>query len=110
MPQPGLPVEGREPNGAYQHPAFPQQTRAPFMPSTVALQVGTIAEGLEDAWSMAFLPDGRLLVTERNGWLRIIADGKLSPPVGGLPVSLRRKIESGAETLMTLSADAFALT
>jgi len=40
---------------------------------------------LSEPWGMAFLPDGRLLVTEKPGRLRIYSDGKLSEPVGGLP-------------------------
>ncbi len=52
--------------------------------STVRLQ--TVADGLEHPWSIAFLPDGRLLVTERPGRLRIVAeDGRLSLPVAGIP-------------------------
>ncbi len=47
----------------------------------------TITEGLEFPWGLAFLPDGRMLVSERPGRLRLIgADGKLDPqPVTGLP-------------------------
>lgn len=49
-------------------------------------QVETIADGLEHPWSLAFLPDGRILVTERPGRLRIIEDGILQPePVAGVP-------------------------
>jgi len=49
-------------------------------------RVETIASGLENPWALAFLPDGRMLVTERPGRLRIVSkDGKLSTPVEGLP-------------------------
>ena len=40
---------------------------------------------LDNPWAMAFLPDGRLLITEKPGNLRIYADGKLSKPIGGVP-------------------------
>lgn len=50
------------------------------------LRAETVAEGLEHPWAIAFLSDGRLLVTERPGRLRIIgADGTLGVPVSGLP-------------------------
>jgi len=46
----------------------------------------TVALGLEYPWSLAFLPDGAILVTERPGRLRIIRDGRLDPkPIPGLP-------------------------
>ena len=48
--------------------------------------IETVAEGLEHPWSIAFLPDGRMLVTERAGRLRIIADGELlAEAVQGVP-------------------------
>ena len=50
------------------------------------VRVVTVAEGLEHPWGMAFLPDGRALVTERPGRLRIVGiDGKLGAPLEGVP-------------------------
>ncbi|MCZ2292582.1 MAG: PQQ-dependent sugar dehydrogenase [Burkholderiales bacterium] len=50
------------------------------------LRAVDVARGLDHPWSLAFLPDGRMLVTERSGRLRIVgADGRLSAPVAGLP-------------------------
>jgi glucose/arabinose dehydrogenase len=51
------------------------------------VQLTTVASGLEQPWALAFLPDGRMLVTERPGRLRVVGrDGKLDPtPVAGLP-------------------------
>jgi glucose/arabinose dehydrogenase len=51
-----------------------------------ALKVETVASGLEHPWALAFLPDGRILVTERPGRLRIVEkNGKLSAPLAGVP-------------------------
>jgi len=48
--------------------------------------VTAIAEGLEHPWGLAFLPDGRMLVTERPGRLRFVGkDGALSEPIAGVP-------------------------
>ena len=76
----------RPPNGEGQKPAFPGQTRAPEQKLNVAFTVVTVAEGLQNPWSLAFLPSGKMLVTERPGRLRVVsADGTLSEPVAGLP-------------------------
>ena len=51
-----------------------------------SVEVTTFASGLEFPWGLAFMPDGRMLVTERPGRLRIVAaDGSLSAPVEGVP-------------------------
>jgi len=59
----------------------------PVFPSSAGdLAVETVARGLVHPWSLAFLPDGRMLVTERPGRMRIVTrDGTLSPPLGGVP-------------------------
>ncbi|MCK0196758.1 PQQ-dependent sugar dehydrogenase [Ancylobacter sp. 6x-1] len=50
------------------------------------ISVETVTGGLENPWGLAFLPDGRALVTERPGRLRIVAtSGTLSAPVAGVP-------------------------
>src|SRR4051812_9421983 len=51
-----------------------------------SFRVVQVVKGLEQPWSLAFLPDGRMLVTEKAGRLRMIANGKLEPqPIAGLP-------------------------
>ncbi len=49
------------------------------------LSAEPVVGGLVNPWALAFLPDGRMLVTERPGRLRIVANGKLSQPVAGVP-------------------------
>ncbi len=84
--QTGAPVESRAANAPDQKPAFAGQTRAPGLNSGVTGQYQTLASGLEYPWSMAFLPTGEILVSERAGRLRVFGkDGKLSPAVTGLP-------------------------
>ena len=83
---PNPPVQTPPPNAKGQTPAFPEQTRAPEEKLGVAYQVETLATGLDHPWSLTFLSDGAKLVTERGGRLRVLGtDGKLSPPVAGLP-------------------------
>jgi glucose/arabinose dehydrogenase len=51
-----------------------------------AYRIETVAEGLDIPWSFSFLPDGRMLVTERTGRLRMIENGIVRPEmIGGLP-------------------------
>ncbi|MEY4653072.1 MAG: hypothetical protein RI884_1653 [Pseudomonadota bacterium] len=60
---------------------------SPAAPSNApALRVQAVATGLEHPWALAFLPDGGYLVTERPGRMRVVdAQGRLGPPLAGLP-------------------------
>lgn len=83
----GAPVESGPPNVPENVPAFPGQTRAPAVRTRTLLKVTELASGLDRPWAIAFLPDGRMLVTEKpTGALYVVAaDGKRSPAVAGLP-------------------------
>jgi glucose/arabinose dehydrogenase len=62
-------------------PASPQPR-----PVRAPVEVETVASGLEHPWGLVFLPDGRMLVTERPGRLRLVSkDGTLSEPLSGVP-------------------------
>lgn len=71
---------------------LPAQAAAPLCdastlaPAPGRIEISEFAGGLENPWAMVFLPDGRLLVSERPGRLRLIdAQGKLSAPLAGVP-------------------------
>jgi aldose sugar dehydrogenase len=70
-------------------PAWPGQTRAEKPTRTESYEVSTVARGLADAFCFSFLPDGRIIVGERPGRIRIVAkDGTVSAPVEGMPSNL----------------------
>jgi glucose/arabinose dehydrogenase len=88
-PAPGQPLETRPRNGTTYEPAFAGQTRIAGVDSQQKLDVQVVAKGLTSPWAVELLPDGRFLVTERGGNLRIVAaDGTVSAPVQGLPAVL----------------------
>jgi glucose/arabinose dehydrogenase len=63
-------------------PAFGQ----PFGSEQHPFRLVPVVEGLDQPWSVAFLPDGRMLITEKRGRLRVVEHGELLPqPVAGLP-------------------------
>ncbi len=63
-------------------PSFPHEHET----SDYTIRIVEVASGFENPWSLAFLPNGDLLVTERPGRLRIIRDGQLDPrPIPGVP-------------------------
>ncbi|MGQ0671639.1 MAG: PQQ-dependent sugar dehydrogenase [Hyphomicrobium sp.] len=67
------------------------ETNAPSPSKASRIKVETLAHGLQNPWALQFLPDGRQLVTERPGRMRLIAgDGTLSEPVAGSPPVVAR--------------------
>ncbi|HEY9340889.1 MAG TPA: PQQ-dependent sugar dehydrogenase [Hanamia sp.] len=79
------PVETQTANSDYQ-PAFAGQTRIAGVKTTTAYESKILSEGLNQPWGITSLPDGRFLITEKAGNMRIASqDGKLSAPITGLP-------------------------
>jgi glucose/arabinose dehydrogenase len=69
-----------------QRPAGPAPRSPTPAPIDGAVRVETVAAGLRNPWGLAILPDGRMLVTEKRGTLRLVGrDGNVSSPLGGVP-------------------------
>lgn len=78
-------VETKEPNTKYK-PAFAGQTRIAGVKTTTPYEGKVISSDLKSPWGIAFLPDGRLLITQKGGTMRIATTGgQLSAPITGLP-------------------------
>src|SRR4030095_15461719 len=85
--QPGAPQNGSAaPDGYAPIPEWAGQTHAPRVKMSAPYDVVTVATGIHGGYSSDFLPDGRILLVERPGRLRIIdRTGQISAPLGGLP-------------------------
>jgi glucose/arabinose dehydrogenase len=78
-------VETNKPNTDYT-PAFVGQTRVKAVKTTTAYEVVSLADGIGRPWALEPLPDGRLLLTEKSGYMEIRdAQGKLQTKVTGFP-------------------------
>lgn len=76
-----LPTEAKD-----QRPAFPEQTRAPVVTTSTPIKLDTIVSSLSYPWGLDFLPDHRMIVTEKAGAIRLITlDGKVSDSIHGVP-------------------------
>lgn len=79
-------VESRPKNAPDQVPAFPQQTRVSKVDTNSDFKVTILTEQLSKPWGMDFLPDGRMVVSELSGVIRIVTqDGDIGKPLIGVP-------------------------
>ncbi|HEY9463836.1 MAG TPA: PQQ-dependent sugar dehydrogenase, partial [Vicinamibacterales bacterium] len=85
--KPGAPPEGSAaPDGYSPIPEWAGQTHAPRVAVSVPYAVETVASGIANGYSIEFMSDGRMLLVERPGRLKIIDhSGQISPPLTGLP-------------------------
>ncbi|WP_246228502.1 PQQ-dependent sugar dehydrogenase [Paraflavitalea devenefica] len=81
----GKPVETKAPNTNYK-PAFAGQTRIRSVKTQTPYEATIVTKDLDKPWGITSLPDGRFLITQKEGTMRIAAaDGKLSAPITGIP-------------------------
>ncbi|WP_082021903.1 PQQ-dependent sugar dehydrogenase [Sphingobacterium sp. T2] len=95
------PVETNKPNTDYK-PAFEGQTRINGVKTNTPYESKVITNKLKSPWGIAVLPDGKLLITEKEGTFRIVyPDGQVSEPITGAP-----KVDpSGQGGLLGLTLD-----
>lgn len=81
----GAPVESQSPNASYE-PAFPGQTRIGRVTTKTPYEVVVLTSDLKYPWGIAVMPDGRFLITQKTGTMRIVtAEGKPGNSITGLP-------------------------
>jgi glucose/arabinose dehydrogenase len=85
---------GAQGRGGIPVPALPEQPWE-YQTANAKIRVRVLTGGLENPWSLEFLPDASILITERNGRLRHYKDGALSGPVPGLPAVVSDNFISG---------------
>ncbi len=85
---------GAQGRGGIPVPALPDQPWE-YQTANAKIRVRVLSAGLENPWSLEFLPDASILITERNGRLRHFKDGTLSGPVPGLPSVVSDNFISG---------------
>ncbi|OLP60248.1 glucose dehydrogenase [Xaviernesmea oryzae] len=96
----GQPVETRPANVPDQKPAFAGQTRAPQPSAMPTIRHTAVAVGLPQLWAMEILPDGRMLVTAKEGTLYLVAkDGTAVAAVSGTP----KVVSSGQAGLLDVA-------
>jgi len=82
---PGTPVETARPNSSYS-PSFSGQTRIAGVKTATSYDGRILTTNLSSPWGITTMPDGRLLITEKGGTMRIATTtGTLSQPITGLP-------------------------
>jgi glucose/arabinose dehydrogenase len=79
----------------------PRAGAEPVQTQSGTAELERVAGGLDHPWALAFLPDGAILVTERAGRMRLLADGVLSEPIGGVP----RVFATGQGGLLDVAVD-----
>ena len=85
---------GAQGRGGIPIPPLPEQPWE-YQTANANIRVRVLTAGLENPWSLEFLPDASILITERNGRLRHFKDGKLSGPIAGLPAVVSDNFISG---------------
>lgn len=102
-PAVGRPLAVNQPPSPAQKPAFAGQMRAPSVATRTPLDVQVKTRGLDHPWSMAFLGDGKLLVAEKPGAMRIV-DMASGTPIAGV-AEVPRAVYGGDAGLLDVVAD-----